>query len=158
MEFFRCVEVQERGALHDHLLMVATTTVDVDRVRELAMRCGFGHAVDVKVIGNRKAGAAHYAAKYVSKACDVRSEVPWAGDVMNLETGEITRGAVHARYRTWSSSRSWGLTMKLLRARQRECVLQHQEQLHDAALAVAVLIADQGLVKEPAICGPAPPT
>lgn len=141
MQFFRCVEVQERGALHDHLLIVSATPLDLDRVRELAIRSGFGHGTDLRPIGNRKLGAAMYASKYVSKACDSREEVPWAGDVVNEETGEIFRGEVHASYRTWSSSTSWGLSMKELRARISECMRHNEELEHDRRLRVASVIA-----------------
>jgi hypothetical protein len=116
LEYLRAVEVQGRGALHDHAIMWSPVPLTVLRIRPIAIRAGFGHSVDVAPIdpGSRK--AAYYVGKYVTKSCDSREDVPWMADVIDCETGEVTRRNVSGRYRTWSSSRQWGITMKEVRA------------------------------------------
>lgn len=59
---------------------------------------------------------ASYVSKYVSKSVDQRWHVPWRTDVVNVETGEVTRRLVKALFRTWSASRGRGVTMAQLRA------------------------------------------
>ena len=77
--------------------------------RELAIERGFGHAIDVKLAQH---GHAWYCAKYVSKTADDRTELPF----VDKRTGEVTTG--NDRYRPWSASKRWGLTMAQVRAAQ----------------------------------------
>lgn len=114
--FIRGVEVQQRGALHDHAIVHSPVPLDVEELRALAMRAGFGHSIDLAPIepGSRK--AAYYISKYVTKACDSRESVPWVAETVDELTGEIRVRPVTARYRTWSSSRQWGLTMAAVRS------------------------------------------
>jgi len=116
LEFLRGVEVQKRGALHDHALVWSPVPLSQESLRRMAIRAGFGHSLDLAPVvpGSRK--AAYYVSKYITKACDSRDEVPWVGEYVDRRTGEIKRGLITARYRTWSSSRSWGLTMRDVRA------------------------------------------
>jgi hypothetical protein len=117
VQFFRGVEVQRRGALHDHSMTHADEQLDLALIRRLAIRAGFGHSVDLApcVPGSRK--AAYYVSKYVTKATDSRDDVPWLGERVDLKTGEVTVGLVPGRYRTWSMSHEWGDTMSTVRAR-----------------------------------------
>lgn len=118
VEYFKGVEVQKRGALHFHALF----RVPPGRsqrgwtllVRRLAIKHGFGHSVDATPIDEEH--VAGYVAKYASKATDDRHDIPWC----DRETGEMRVG--HGRYRVWSSSRSWGLSMQSVRAAQRAWV------------------------------------
>lgn len=116
LEFMRGVEVQTRGALHDHAMIWSPTALVLSEVRGRAMDAGFGHSVDLASCepGSRK--AAYYVAKYVTKACDARGRVPWSADVVDLATGIASRMTVPGRYRTWSCSRGWGLRMADVRA------------------------------------------
>lgn len=116
-EYFRVVEVQKRGALHLHILVWSAEPLQRGEVQELALAAGFGCQVDLSPLSPQR--HAHYAAKYATKATDQRGAAPWAVDVVNTRTGEITRGRAPARYRTWSSSRQWGLTVKEVRAANR---------------------------------------
>lgn len=133
-QFLRGVEVQKRGALHDHALLWSPVPLDIRSLRVLAIAAGFGHSLDLAPVvpGSRK--AAYYVSKYVVKSCDSREEVPWLGEYADRRTGEIRFGLVTARFRTWSSSRDWGLTMAAVRsicaqhARQRADA-EHQETL-----------------------------
>ena len=114
-EYFRAVEPQERGALHFHVLIRVTrgAVVSKAQLRRLAIRHGFGHEVDVQALDDspdRKARAAGYCAKYVSKSSGDRRAVPF----IHRHTGEIGPG----RWRTWSSSRSWGSSMGAVRRAQ----------------------------------------
>lgn len=116
VQFFRGVEVQNRGALHDHALVWSPVALSTVRLRDLALRAGFGHAVDLAPIepGSRK--CAYYVSKYVTKATDSRDLVPWLAEVVDTRTGEVSQGVVAGRYRTWSMSREWGSTMAQVRA------------------------------------------
>jgi len=117
LQFFRGVEVQDRGALHDHSMTWSPAgPLAIAVVRRLAMRAGFGHSVDIAPCAPGSKKAAYYVAKYVTKATDRREDVPWAADVVDTCSGEITRAVVAGRYRTWSMSREWGVTMREVRA------------------------------------------
>jgi len=109
VEYFRGVELQGRGALHDHVLfrMHVGGVINVGALRALAIKHGFGHEVDVQAVADHK--PAVYVAKYVSKSVDDRRYMPWAD-----ESGRPVPG--NRRLRTWTASRRWGATMKDLRA------------------------------------------
>ena len=47
LQFFRGVEVQERGALHDHAMVWSPRPLAKRRLRELALAAGFGHSLDL---------------------------------------------------------------------------------------------------------------
>jgi hypothetical protein len=133
LAFFRAVEVQDGkrggsrpGGLHLHVMVWSPVPLKLCApfcrpncgcLRARAVGAGFGHSVDLAPAepGSRK--FAYYVSKYVTKSCDQRSSVPWRADVdVDFETGEVLRELVDGRYRTWSSSRGWGLTMKSIRA------------------------------------------
>ena len=81
--YFRVAEVQQRGALHFHVLVrVRSGTVipagALDDLTAEAIAYGFGHECDVQEIDTAK--GAWYVAKYVSKSADAREMVPWAKD------------------------------------------------------------------------------
>jgi hypothetical protein len=123
LEFMRGVEVQDgkrggrgRGALHDHFLMRTRYAVDERTIRRLAMQAGFGHSVDLADCAPGSKREAYYVGKYVTKATDSRRDVPWRAAVVDVETGEVVDRLVPGRYRTWSCSRRWGLTMAQVRA------------------------------------------
>lgn len=124
VQFMRGVEVQDgkrggvgRGALHDHAIAWSPDRpFDRKHLRSLAIAAGFGHEVDIAPAPPGSRRASYYVSKYVTKACDSRADVPWVDDVVDTTTGEITRASIQARYRTWSCSRSWGLTMREVRA------------------------------------------
>jgi hypothetical protein len=78
--------------------------------------------------------AAGYVAKYVSKATDQRGEVPW--DTVDSHTGEVV-AVPEARYRTWSASRGWGMTMKALREALRLAAQRRAAHLRQLPLTVA---------------------
>lgn len=116
-QYFKAAEVQARGALHFHVLIripaegLNLTRREMREVRELAIDHGFGHEVDfVHDVNERAAG---YCAKYASKAAGERGAVPWR--TVNRQTGEVcSRGS----YRTWTASRSWGLTIGAVKRAQ----------------------------------------
>lgn len=112
LQFFRGVEVQQRGALHHHSMTWSPTPLSLREVRRLAMLAGYGHAVDLAECAPGSRKAAYYVSKYVTKACDVRSAVPW----VDTATGEVVEG----RYRTWSMSAEWGLTMAQAKQQSRD--------------------------------------
>lgn len=109
--YFKAVEVQNRGALHLHVLVRFRhrVVISVPRLRQLAMRHGYGHSVDVRA--NINLAAAGYVAKYVSKSAAGRVHVPYR----HRQTGR-TGG----RWRTWTASRNWGATMRAIRQAQAE--------------------------------------
>jgi hypothetical protein len=128
LEFMRGVEVQTRGALHDHAMLWSPRPLAKGVVKELAMRAGFGHSIDLAPCEPGSQRAAYYVSKYITKATDSRHDVPWWGDVIDYETGEVTEGVIDGRYRTWSCSRGWGLTMAAVRAEAREFVEARQRE------------------------------
>lgn len=151
LQYMRVVEVQKRGALHLHVLLWSPVPLDKAFLRGLAVANGFGHEFDLAPIvpGSRK--HAYYVAKYVTKACDARAQVPW--EHVDKTTGEMTTGGP-GRYRTWSSSHGWGLTMKAI---NEICAAQRARRaaaLH--SLPEKPVAATDGCVATPA--GPDPPT
>lgn len=144
--YFRATEVQDRGALHFHVLIrfpadLVIPPGGVAALRALAIAYGFGHSTDVR---EKDPGhGAYYAAKYVAKASNVRGGVPWAKTkamtltelplpvpayaVRNewVQFGPVRPPVVVsfisrlATYRTWSTSRDWPSSMGALRLAQR---------------------------------------
>jgi hypothetical protein len=119
-QYFRAVECQDgkrtedgcgRMGLHLHVLLRTDRVINVRTVRRLAIRAGFGHSVDLQVLSPGSRKAAKYVAKYVTKSCDERDDVPWLVDQVDQETGEVTKQNRPATFRTWSQSRRWGTTM-----------------------------------------------
>lgn len=133
LEFFRVVEVQKRGALHLHVIVWADAPLLVGQVHAAALAAGFGCVLDLRPIrSGRDARHAAYVAKYATKASDQRGDVPWARPVavVDAETGEVTQHVnPDPTYRTWSASRSWGLTMRDIR----EALRAHVARAADAA-------------------------
>jgi hypothetical protein len=116
IEYFRGVEVQKRGALHDHAMVHSPVPLSEKALRDKAIRANFGHELHLVPVEPNSRKAAYYVSKYITKATDQREDVPWWGDVIDYETGEVTEGVVDGRYRTWSMSRAWGDTMAQVRA------------------------------------------
>lgn len=124
LQYFRAVEVQDgkrredgqgRGALHLHFLVWSPRRLSDRTLRRLAIRAGFGHSLTLDPLAPGSKAAAEYVAKYVTKAADSREIVPWMGDVVDQETGEIFQEQVRPTYRTWSQSAKWGSTMAAIR-------------------------------------------
>jgi hypothetical protein len=121
IQYARAAEIQERGALHFHIIMrvprLAVLLGDFKKrnpycaLRVLVEHYGFGHEIELEPATE---SAAWYCAKYVSKSCNDRETLPW----LDTRTGEIAQG--HGRYRPWSASRRWGATMMAIRATQAE--------------------------------------
>jgi hypothetical protein len=118
IQYCKAAEVQDRGALHFHVLMRVEDWHSMERdfrngdpfcsLRMLIEHCGFGHEIDLTLASENQAS---YCAKYVSKTATDREAMPW----LDLSTGEVTRAN---RYRPWSSSRRWGSTMKSIKQAQ----------------------------------------
>jgi hypothetical protein len=156
LEYFRGVEVQGRGALHDHALMWSPVPLRKRDVKELAMRAGFGHSVDLVecVPGSKR--ASYYVSKYVTKSTDLRSAVPWWGQTVDYATGEVLDGLVDdAPYRTWSQSRAWGIKMAEARADARAYVAKLEAE-RDVAGAALLLASFPGAVVTTSETPPAP--
>jgi hypothetical protein len=124
LSYFRAIETQKRGALHEHVILARADgqplILSAERVRQLAMQHGYGHSIRLDVVSSM-GGASSYVSKYVSKACDDRPDVPWVDE----STGELMR----ARYRPWSSSRDWGMRMRDVLAVQAAWARAHDEPL-----------------------------
>ncbi len=152
VQYFRGVEVQARGALHDHALVWSPTPLVVSELRKVALRAGFGHALDLAPIEAGSKKCAYYVSKYVTKATDSRDLVPWLAHTVDVETGEITAEVVAGRYRTWSMSRDWGSTMAEVRAASAVYARLKADQAadRDLELALDLLLDSLGGVPEPA--------
>lgn len=145
LQFFRGVEVQNRRpALHDHAMVWSPTPLHVGDLpglpglRSRAISAGFGHSLDCPPVdpGSRK--AAYYVSKYVTKATDLRESVPWIGETVDTRTGEVTRGLVPGRYRTWSMSRGWGSTMAEVRQAAAGYARLKEDEKQDESLGAAL--------------------
>jgi hypothetical protein len=113
LQYFKAAEVQTRGALHFHALIRRPGDgrklfVSKGKLRALAIRHGFGHAVDVQAL---QTGHARYVAKYVSKACDDRKLVPWRRERRATPADGRAVTVHRPTFRAWSASRAWGCTM-----------------------------------------------
>ncbi|MGH7485563.1 MAG: rolling circle replication-associated protein [bacterium] len=143
VEFIRGVEVQGRGALHDHVIVDSPVPLPLKRwlpeMRRRAIMAGYGHSIDVAPITSPKQ-VAYYISKYITKACDVRESVPWWGQQINYQTGELTEGLTDASYRTWSSSRKWGFTMSDAKAASAAFAQRKLAQIQEEALGVLNLM------------------
>lgn len=114
--FLRAVEVQKRGALHLHVIVWTPDPLDLAEVQRLVLLAGFGCVLDWAPCEPGSRRAAYYVAKYVTKATDQRDDCPWEVEEASPWTGELRTHSVPARYRTWSASQAWGLTMREVRA------------------------------------------
>jgi hypothetical protein len=137
LAFFKAVETQKRGALHLHLPIWSPTPLNVVVLQRLALNAGFGCVIDLERLAPGDLRAAAYVSKYVSKATDSRDEVPWVADVVDEATGEVRLMQTTARYRTWSASQNWGMTMKVLRAGIREAAQRRAARLLELAQPVS---------------------
>lgn len=114
LAYIGSVEVQKRGMLHRHLVLHSPSPLLASEVGDLALAAGYGCVHDVQPIHD--AGkAAWYISKYVTKSSGQRDDVPWRADVVDQATGEVQRLTTTPTFRTWSSSHSWGYTLKGLR-------------------------------------------
>jgi hypothetical protein len=128
--YLRAVEIQERGAIHLHVIIWTPTPLVLTEVQTWARVAGFGCVIDFKPAKAGDTRQAAYVSKYVTKATDQRGEVPW--DVVDLETGEV-QAVKEAKFRTWSCSRDWGLTMKALEAGIREAAQRRAAILSESS-------------------------
>jgi hypothetical protein len=133
-QFFRAVEPQKRGALHFHILIRSSLPISVKELRTIALRAGFGHEVDLKVLDPGSRQAAHYVTKYVTKGVDERVGVPWNTDRVDKRTGELLgRRQGEATYRAWSMSQGWGESMAEVREAMRLLAGRLREQAQQPA-------------------------
>src|SRR5450759_171399 len=134
-EFFRAVEPQERGALHLHVIVWSPIPLVLKDVQACALSAGFGCVIDYEPAAVGDTRQAAYVSKYCTKATDQRGDVPW--DVVDVETGEVL-AVKDARYRTWSSSRGWGMTMKVVEQGIRDKACKRAVAVRESATAATV--------------------
>jgi hypothetical protein len=108
--YFRAVEVQTRGALHLHILVVVDEPLDVAQLHEWARTAGFGCVMDLEPLARGSAKAARYVSKYVSKACDLRGDVPWVA--VDDDGVALKDDPYKPTYRTHSQSGNWPCSMR----------------------------------------------
>jgi hypothetical protein len=140
LAYFRAVEVQKRGALHLHILTWFPAAPSPTQLQSFALAAGFGCSMDWSPADPGSKRFAYYVSKYATKSCDERNDVPWVAPVLDKHTGELRPMMTTATYRTWSSSRNWGLTIKECRAEIRTMVIakaDHATRLRTVAPAVA---------------------
>lgn len=122
LAYFSGREAQQRGALHAHIPLVRTDgkalKLSPRLLKRLVMKHGFGHSMTLKDNGGDDGPIPGYVAKYVTDSADARADVPWV---------DSKGWRAKATYRTWSSSRSWGQTMKGVKAAQRSEWLQRHD-------------------------------
>lgn len=133
-QYFRAMEPQKRGAIHFHIVFRVPGVLVVDDelrawVSEQAVAAGFGHEVDIQVIGDGDLDhvrAARYVAKYVTKSNATSSDVAMPAA---LECGCRKRGAVLAEW----ENKGIGKGGKLLAARRGRYV---PSSVHEDSCAV----------------------
>jgi hypothetical protein len=104
-EFYRCAEVQDRGAIHHHVIIGSAVPLTKRQARRIAKSAGYGW-IDLRPIpmtDERK--VARYLAKYLVKSSGERRKVIWPADRPN-------------NWRTWSRSRNFGVTMAEVKRRR----------------------------------------
>jgi hypothetical protein len=148
LQYLAVNEVQKRGALHKHILIRSDRALDPVEVQRLAVAAGFGCSMDLAPMPDAR--AARYVAKYAAKGYTERSQVPWRALVADEDTGELELMHTMARYRTVSQSHRWGLTLRQIRDRVRECTR--------AASATPYAVPSLDPSPEPPAGGPDPPT
>lgn len=111
--YFSANETQKRGALHRHPLLWSPRKLSKPVLRQLAIAAGFGHEIELIEVAPGSGAAARYVSKYVTKSSTERPDVPWRRPMVADDGTAYVQ--VEATYRTWSSSRSWGSTLKQLR-------------------------------------------
>jgi len=163
MVYFRGVEIQDgkrckkgcegRGAIHYHTLMHTMDPLDPQQVQTLAIAAGFGCSVDVEPIKPGDTGRATYIAGYSTKSSDQRGQVPW--ETLDTKTGEL-EVVEDARYRTWSASRDWGLTMKVIDQAIRDAARKRAMVLRES-LTLATELGEHAGTDGPVIAGQPPP-
>jgi len=151
--FLRAVEVQERGAIHLHVIVWTPEPLVLREVQALALDAGFGCVIDFKPAKAGDTRQAAYVSKYVTQATDQRGEVPW--DVVDRESGEVV-AVSGAKFRTWSCSRDWGLTMKAVEEGIRTAAKKRATALRESA-TLATELADHAGTDSPVIAGQPPP-
>jgi len=114
LEFVKGTEVQKRGALHVHAILWSPDAVDLAVVHRLVLAAGFGCSVDWAPCEPGSRRAAYYVAKYVTKDAEP-GDVPWDEEQLDTRTGELVQ-VTRAHFRPWTASRSWGVTMRQIRA------------------------------------------
>ena len=118
--------------LHRHVVLFVEDVLTFGEVQRLALAAGYGCVVDLEPVRSVEK-AARYISKYVTKASTDRAAVPWEG--VDRRTGELV--PIRARYRLWSSSRRWGVTMREIRAVQACQARQRAMYLRELAEALA---------------------
>lgn len=111
VEHFSTWETHQRGVVHRHSLFAIPLGVSERRFRAAlrltSLRQGFGRQLDVQPA---RQGAEWYVAKYATKSVD---ELP---ELRHVEQGEVI---FSGRFRPWSQSRGWFMSMGTLKKVQR---------------------------------------
>jgi hypothetical protein len=154
LEYVRAVEVQRRGLIHHHVVVWSATPLGAGHVQAVAMKAGYGCVMDLAPLDNAEKSA-RYLAKYVSKALDLRGEVPWVRQRVDRETGEITWDRTPT-YRAGQSSHGWEMKMRDLRdIARRAAALAAARDRELAVILAAEAPTDDG---QPVGNGTSPPT
>jgi hypothetical protein len=138
LEFFRAVEFQVRGLIHLHVIVASRMPLDLNLIRSMALTAGFGCSTQWQPMANPR-----YVAKYVTKSLDQAPDAPWAS--VDEHTGEV-RSTACTRLRTWSSSRSWGLTMRMIQDHHRAEAAKRAAAQRDSYAEPSPLAADGGVL------------
>ena len=149
VEYFKAVEPQKRGVIHLHIVLRAERLIIItsemrEQILKYAIAHGFGHEVDFQLIANGKDDAdsilkaARYVAKYVTKTnAEAKAAIllPTIPNTVEVEyfavepEGDVLTKVRHVplkmgrrrriRYRAWSASRGWGLSLGKVKTLQR---------------------------------------
>jgi hypothetical protein len=154
LEFFRAAEVQRRGLLHQHVPLWSPVPLDPVEVQAAALAAGFGCVFDLQEVTSPQQ-VARYVGKYVSKSTDQREDVPWERLMIDPATGEVREVRTRPTYRSYSTSRTWGLTMRdCIAAARRAAAISTALRAASAAPAAP---ADAATLPTPAADATGPP-
>ena len=168
LDYYRATEVQDRGAIHHHVVIGAARLPSARVLQDLALAAGYGCVIDLRPVEDldHVDDVAGYVSKtlagYVTKSSgDGRDGVPWRREFTeDPTTGEVydepRRLHTVPTYKTHTQSHRWGCTVAEVKA-----VAQRQARRRALALALA---ANDGILPtldgsdEPIPAGVGPPT
>lgn len=110
MAFHRFAELQKRGAIHHHSILLSNVQLDPLEVQAMVLAAGYGCVVDYRPLLGENVAA--YLTKYCTKDLGKRVDAPW--QVIDEQTGEISEP--DPTYRRHSCSQNWGITLRQIRA------------------------------------------
>ncbi len=126
-EFCAVLEVQERGALHLHVLLTGSAWLGQKRWAEAAAAAGFGRITDIREVKRGTANADHRSAFYVAKEM---------ASYVSKQKAEALTEKTNLRKRPLRTSRGWS-PMSLKQAEQKAAANETKRPYDPEAIKTA---------------------